>query len=263
LIGFTFGQAVALAGMLMRILRDLPAQESPTPPRALRGAFRDYRLLALSALLVQLAFWIDKVCTWLVGEARAASALASASALAWFAVIPAFTWIYLQVETSFYRGFRRYFGGIESGARLEDLEASAEKVRAEAMRLMRSAAMIQLVAFVLAGLAAPHVTAALGMPPGATLSVRLALVAASFQVLALLGLLLLYYLDKRREALIAAIAQLVAIGVTTLVVLALGAPPALGAALGSITPGLLALWFVRRAVNGLVPDTFQSQPYGR
>ncbi|MGE5187214.1 MAG: hypothetical protein ACM31C_34435, partial [Acidobacteriota bacterium] len=82
-------------------------------------------------------------------------------------------------------------------------------------------------------------------------------------ILGLLGLLLLYYLDLRREALAAAIVQVSAIAIATLIALGVGASPALGAALGSIPPALLALGFVARAVRHLVPDTFQSQPYRR
>ena len=262
LIGFTLGQAVALVAMLVRILRDLPAQEAPAVPGALRGAFREYKLLAASALFVHAAVWIDKVCTWLLVGPDAARLLASASALAWFAVIPAFAWIYIRVETSFYRVFRSYYGGIDAGAGLDALEASARDVRAEAAQLIRGAVVIQLVVLVLAELAAPHVVAALGLAPAATGALRFSLLAASLQVFTLLGLLLLYYLDLRREALIVAAAELVSIAVATVIALAAGASPALGAAIGSLVPALLALWTVRRVVTTLVPDTFQSQPYG-
>jgi uncharacterized membrane protein len=263
LFGFTFGQAVALAAMLMRILRDLPAQESASPPGALRTAFRDYRVLAASALFVHLAVWIDKICTWLLRDSDAASALASASALAWFSVIPAFAWIYVQVETSFFRVFRRYYGGLETGAVLADLQDGAEKIRNEASRLMRGAATIQVIGLALAALAAPQLVALVGLPAEAVLLVRLSLVAASFQILGLLGLLLLYYLDLRREALIAAMLQLIGIGVASTIALELDASPAVGAAVGSIVPAIASLALVRRALSNLVPDTFQSQPYQR
>jgi len=262
LIGFTFGQAIALLAMLVRVLRDLPAQESPAPPGALRGAFHEYRVLAASALLVHAAVWVDKVLTWLLGGPGAARTLASASALAWFAVIPAFAWIYIQVETSFYRMFRRYYGGIESGARLESLETSARDVRAETSHLVRGAVVIQLVVLVLGVLAAPRIVAELGLAADATVALRYSLVAAALQLLTLLALLLLYYLDLRREALVIAATQFAAIAIATVVVVLVGAPPALGAALGSIAPAGLALWTLRRVVTTLLPDTFQSQPYG-
>lgn len=261
LIGFTFGQAVALAVMLVRVVHELPAREAPVPRGALRDAFRTYRLLAASALFVYAGVWVDKLCTWLVRDAAAARMLASASALAWFAVIPAFAWIYIQIETAFYRAFRRYFGGIEGGAGLDELEASARGVRAEATRLIRGAAVIQLVVLVLAELAAPRIVLALELAPGATFALRLSLVAASLQVITLLSLLLLYYLDLRREAWVIAATELAAITLATLVVLAVGGPPALGAVLGSVAPTVLALATVRRVVTTLVPDTFQSQPY--
>jgi uncharacterized membrane protein len=262
LIGFTFGQAVALLAMLVRILRDLPAHESPVPRGALAGAFHEYRLLATAALLVHAAVWVDKVCTWLIRGPQPARTLASASALAWFAVIPASAWIYIQVETSFYRMFRRYYGGIESGAGLDALEASARAVRAEAARLVRGAIVIQLVVLVLAMLAAPRIVMALGLAPDATVALRWSLVAASLQLLTLLALLLLYYLDLRREAVVIAVTEFAAITLATMAALAIGAPPALGAALGSIVPALQALWTLRRVLTTLVPDTFQSQPYG-
>jgi uncharacterized membrane protein len=263
LFGFTFGQAVALFAMLFRIMRDLPSDEAAAPPGALRRAFRDYRVLAVSALLVQAAVWIDKVCTWLLRGAQDASALASASALAWFAVIPAFAWIYVQVETSFYRVFRGYYSGIESGAALAALEEGAEKLRCEGARLIRGAVAIQVIVFTLAALAAPRLVDALGLPADAVLLVRLSLVAASFQILGLLGLLLLYYLDLRREALVAATLQVSSIAIATTIAIVLGASPAVGAALGSIVPAAASVWFVWRALTNLVPETFQSQPYQR
>ena len=261
LIGFTLGQGVALVGMLLQILRSLPSSESPVPRGALRGALGEYQLLAISAVAVQAAVWIDKIVVWLSQGVTQASTLASATALAWFTVIPAFAWIYVQVETSFYKVFRRYYRGIESGAALAELEASATAITVEAGRLVRGAALVQLVVTALALLAAPHLVHALELPESTTLSFRLALVGASFQVLTLLGLLLLYYLDLRREAVRVAILEVIAIGVATAAAGALGAPPALGAAIGSIAPAAYAIVVVRRAVSQLVPDTFQSQPY--
>lgn len=261
LIGFTFGQTIALFAMLVRVLRDMPAAESPAPPGALRGAFHEYRLLAASALLVHAAVWIDKLCTWLISGSQPARTLASASALAWFAAIPAFAWIYIQVETSFYRMFRRYYGGIESGSRLDAVEASARDLRTQVAHLVRGAIAIQLVAIVLALLAAPRTVSALGLPPEAIAALRYSLVGASLQLITLLALLLLYYLDLRREAFVIALTELAAIALATLAALAAGAPPALGAALGSSVPALVALWTLRRVLTSLVPDTFQSQPY--
>jgi hypothetical protein len=100
------------------------------------------------------------------------------------------------------------------------------------------------------------------MPAEATVALRLTLLGASLQVMTLLGLLLLYYLDLRREAYVIALCQLVSIAGGTAVAVTAGAPAALGAALGACIPAALAVWTVRRAVSSLVPETFQSQPFG-
>jgi polysaccharide biosynthesis protein PelG len=261
LIGFTLGQGAALVGMLLQILRSLPSAESAVPRGALRGALREYHLLAISAVAVQAAVWIDKIVVWITSGSAAASSLASATALAWFTVVPAFAWIYVRVETSFYTVFRRYYRGIETGAALGELEASARAVKSEASRLVRGAAIVQLVVTLLALIGAPHLVRALELPPEAALSLRLSLIGASLQVLTLLALLLLYYLDLRREAVRVAILEVISIGGATLIAIAGGAHPALGAAIGSVIPAFYALFVVRRAVSHLVPDTFQSQPF--
>ena len=261
LAGFTLGQGVALSGMLVQILRSLPAEEARVPRGSLRRAFREYRLLALSALAIYAAVWIDKLATFALRGSAAATLLASAAALAWFTLIPAFAWIYLQVETRFFRAFRGFFRGIDQGASLDELEASAAVVRDEAGRLFRGAAAVQAAMLGLGLLAAPHAVAVLGLPAGAVPALRLCLVAAALQVVPLLGLLLLYYLDLRREAFTVALVQLGCVGAATLTVLACGGPPALGAAVGSALPAAYALVIVRRAVIALVPHTFQSQPY--
>jgi polysaccharide biosynthesis protein PelG len=262
LFGFTFGQGFALLLMLVRVLRDLPAREERAPTGALRRAFREYHLLAASALFVHAAVWIDKLLAWMLDGPVAGRELANVSSLAWFAVIPAFAWIYIRVETAFYRVFRGYFGGIAAGASLDELDAKAHAVRAETSRLLRGALVLQVAVLVLAQLAAPHVVAVLGMSEEATSGLRLTLIGASLQVLTLLALLLLYYLDMRREAYVIAICQLVAIAGGTSVAILVGVPAALGSTLGASIPALLAVSTLRRVVSSLVPHTFQSQPFG-
>ena len=54
------------------------------------------------------------------------------AALAWFSVIPAFAWIYVQIETVFYRRFRAFYGDLEGGAPLRAAQGGAANVAAEA-----------------------------------------------------------------------------------------------------------------------------------
>src|SRR5205085_11210105 len=102
---------------------------------------------------------------------------------------------------------------------------------------------------------------ALELPESTILAFRFALLGASLQVITLLGLLLLYYLDLRREAVRVAFIEVAAIAVATIAASRFENGAALGAALGSIPPAVYAITTVRRAVSRLVADTFQSQPY--
>ncbi len=263
LVGFTLGQATALTAMLLQILRGLPSEDSIVPSHLVRRAFRDYFLLACSAFAIHAAVWVDKLAALWLRDGTVAAGLTHVSSLAWFSLIPTFAWTYVQVETAFYRVFCRYFRRIERGASLRELETSAAAIRIETARLFQGALTIQAVVTGFGILVAPHVVAALGLSPGATLAFRLSLVAAALQMLTLLALLLLYYLDLRREACTVALAQLCTVAVTSVVVMAAGGAPALGAAIGSALPALYAMATVRAATSSLVRLTFQSQVYGR
>lgn len=260
--GFLLGQAAALAGMIVLIARSLPGDDVRVPRRLVRRAWREYRLLACSAFAIHAAVWIDKLAVLGLCGGKAAARLTTVASLAWFSVIPAFAWTYVQIETAFYRAFCRFYRGIENGACIGDLETRAEVIRVETARLVRGALTIQLVVASLGLLLAPHVATLLGLAPGSTLALRLSLVAASFQMVTLLALLMLYYFDLRREACVVALVQLGAVTLGAVVVSVAGGPPALGAALGSVGPSLYALATVRRATSTLVRITFQSQPYG-
>lgn len=263
LVGFTLGQATALTAMLLQILRGLPGEDSIVPGHLVRRAFREYGLLACSAFAIHAAVWIDKLATLALRGGHVAATLTHVASLAWFSLIPTFAWTYVQVETTFYRVFCRYFRSIERGASLRELEISARAIQVETARLFQGAITLQTVVTGFGLLVAPHVVASLGLGAGATLALRLTLVAASLQMLTLLALLLLYYLDLRREAATVALWQLGVVTIASVVVLVAGGPPALGAAIGSALPALYAMATVRAATVSLVRVTFQSQAYGR
>jgi uncharacterized membrane protein len=263
LVGFTLGQATALTAMLLQILRGLPGEDSRVPGHLVRRAFRDYCLLACSAFAIHAAVWVDKLATLALRDGDVAATLTHVSSLAWFSLIPTFAWTYVQVETAFYRVFCRYFRSIERGASLRDLEIGAHAISTETARLFQGSITIQTVVTGFGVLVAPHVVASLGLGAGATLALRLSLVAASLQMLTLLALLLLYYLDLRREACVVAVLQLGVVGITAIAVLVAGGSPALGAAIGSALPAAYAMATVRAATGSLLRVTFQSQTYGR
>lgn len=266
LYGFTAGQAVAMMGMLTGVLRALPDTDETDgtgagPAPRLGLAFREYRLLAASALAFQLAMWADKLMIWLLAGRAAAVIYASVAALAWLSVIPAFAWIYVEVETSFYRKFRAFYGAIEGGAVYSELATGAGDLRREAARILRGAAVIQLVitALVLAG--SDRMVTAIGLPPEAIAPFRLVALSAVPQLVTLVGMILLYYFDLRRDALLVATSHLIACAAVTAGACVIGIPPGAGSVAASLPGAVLVVRLVSRRLRTLVADTFQSQPY--
>ena len=75
-----------------------------------------------------MSIWADKVVVYIVQGGDAAAFYAAIAAVAWFSVIPAFAWIYVQVETAFYQRFRSFYAELESGAPLRELKQHAERI---------------------------------------------------------------------------------------------------------------------------------------
>ena len=233
LYGFAAGQLATLAILVQGVARAVPGDADEAA--RLAPAFREYRLLALSALAYYVSIWADKIVVYLVQGGTAATFYAAIAAVAWFSVIPAFAWIYVQIETSFYRRFRAFYADIEIGAPLRRLQQGAEEISTEARRILRGAGVVQASASGIAIAAAPFLVHAVGLSPNATPLFRLNAIGAAAQMITLLEVLLLYYFDLRRDALVISAGLLCSTVALTL--LALAARLATGARLPPGLPG--------------------------
>ena len=260
LIGFAAGQLITLALLVRGVARALPA--AADDDARLLPAFVEYRLLAWAAFAYYVSIWADKIVVLVVRGADAAAFYAAIAAVAWFSVIPAFAWIYVQVETAFYQRFRNFYAELEAGAPLRELKQYAEQISDEAKRILRGAAAVQVGATTLVIAAAPRIVHAVGLSPDAGPLFRLAALGAGLQVFALLEVLLLTYFDLRRDAMVICGCLLVGVTTLTCVCAAIGWPPVVGHLVACAITALLGLALVRRRLQTLVLDTFQSQPFG-
>lgn len=260
LFGFAGGQLITLALLVRGVARALPSNTDESA--RLLPAFVEYRLLAVAAFAYYVSIWADKIVVYVVKGADAAAFYAAIAAVAWFSVIPAFAWIYVQVETAFYQRFRTFYSELEAGAPLRELKQQAELISVEAKHILRGAAAVQIAATVLVIAAAPRIVAAVGLSPDASPLFRLASLGAGLQVFSLLEVLLLTYFDLRRDALAICACLLVGVTALTCVCSAIGWPPVLGHLVACAISALVGLGLVRRRLQTLVLDTFQSQPFG-
>lgn len=260
LYGFAAGQLATLTILVQGVARAVPGEADESA--RLAPAFREYRLLALSALAYYVSIWADKIVVYLVQGGTAATFYAAIAAVAWFSVIPAFAWIYVQIETSFYRRFRAFYADIEIGAPLRRLQKGAEEISIEARRILRGAGVVQASASGIAIAAAPLLVHAVGLSPNATPLFRLNAIGAAAQMITLLEVLLLYYFDLRRDALVISAGLLTSSVSLTALALALGWLPVLGYVAACAGTSILGAVLVRRRLSTLVLDTFASQPFG-
>ena len=260
LYGFGIGQLCTLVLLLVGVMRVLPADSDER--ERLWPALVEYKLLAAASFAYHLSIWADKPILWLLAGRQLAALYTASAALSWFSVIPAFAWIYVQIETVFYQRYRAFYSSLEGGGTLPLLRQRAQIVRAEALRILRGAALVQGAVTLVALMAGPLVLRVAGLPPDAAPMYRLALVGAAMQLGTLLTLLLLYYFDLRRNALTVAVVLLVGEVTFTVVCWRAGLPPGLGYVLGSTVACLLGINLVRRRMKTLLVDTFQSQPFG-
>lgn len=260
LYGFELGQLFTLVLLLHGTARAIPDEIDESAQ--LLPAFSEYRLLAISAFAYYLSIWADKVLVWIFLGRDVASPYAAAAAIAWFSVIPAFGWIYVQIETAFYRRFRSFYGSLEEGAPLPRLQRDSDAIAAESGRILWGAALVQFGVTLAVLLAAPNILALAGLTLELVGTFRWAVVGAALQVMSLLAILLLYYFDLRREALSVSLVLLVSeIGLVTAAHYLLRVSPAAGYAAASGLAALAGLVLVQRRLRTLLVDTFQSQPF--
>ena len=246
--------------LLVGIFRALP-DESDERARLL-PAFRDYAALAGAGLAFNASLWVDKLVAWCLVGGEAASLHAAASTIAWFSTIPCLAWVFVEVETTFHRCFRKFYMALEGGASLAEIRRGVRTLEDEAARLLRGAATVQAGVTVFLQLAADPLARWLVLPPEAILPYRLLLVAAGTQAIGLLGLILLYYFDLRRDACLAAVGLLLAVTAFTVAASGLGLPPSVGTMLGCSLGAVLTWRRVFRGLGVVLEHTLLGQPYG-
>jgi len=260
LCGFALGQLVTLVLLLLGITRAIP--DSADEDARIWPACVEYRLLALSSFAYHLSIWADKAIVWLVLGRDVAALYTASAAFAWFSVIPAFAWIFVQIETVFYQRFRAFYGALEGGGTLAGLRQGALLLQREAKRIVRGASLVQAGVTGVAFMAAPRIMRMAGLPPEAVPLFRIFLLGAALQVITMLAVVLLYYFDRRRDALAVSLVLLIGNAALTLFCWSVGLPPSLGYVLACLVTCLLGLVLVRRRMDALIIDTFQSQAFG-
>ncbi|HEX4620867.1 MAG TPA: exopolysaccharide Pel transporter PelG [Myxococcaceae bacterium] len=260
LFGLAAGQCLTLGIVLAGVMRALPAEADES--EALAPAFREYAALAVAGLAYNASLWVDKLVVRALAGPEAAALHSTSSTAAWLAIIPGLAWIFVEVETSFHRRYQAFYSALKGGSSLAELREKAQVLASEGARLLRGATEVQTSVAVLLVIGAERVGQWLGLPPEGIWAFRLLVIGVSLQTLTLLGLILLYYFDLRRDALMAAAGVFFATAALTAAAIPAGLPPSAGTAVASCLGAVFTWRRVDRGIHSVLADTLLCQPFG-
>ncbi len=253
---------VAIMAALVVRGTEAPDARSAVP---LRGLLRHQTLWWVGTLYA-LSLWVDKFVFWW-GDGVHGNGLVphhplydSCFYLAYATVVPALAVNLIHLETEFYEHYRGYYGAVENHATLADIRQRGVAMRRSLERAAVSLLRIQGAVTFTCCWFADDLARLTGLPPFAAHTLRLACIGAFCHVLLLLTILVLLYFDRRRAALRATLAFLLANALLAMWSVAVG-PHSYG--LGYAVAGLGALiWAVfelRGTLGRLEYLTFAQQ----
>ncbi len=263
---FVAGQSVLVLWGLGIIARTYPSAQLLRLDMLRGGKF--VALLAATGLMYNLGIWVDKVLFWahpqlgetVVGPLRSSAVYDFPIFLAYLGIVPGMAVFLLVLETDLSQAFSGFFGAIRDGATLSRIERFADEAVGAARHGLSRIVRTQVLTFLGALAVAPTVFDGFGISALHRHLFYVDLAAVSMQVLVLAVLSILFYLDRRVEALGLCILFFVLNLAGTLLSHQLGpATYGYGFAFATVATALLGVLLLNRAFARLVQRTFTSQ----
>jgi polysaccharide biosynthesis protein PelG len=207
LLGYLLGQFVLLAGMLVMIMRTLPA------PRFMSFEFLKKNAMFPELLYVgfiyNLAVWGDKLVFWLapntgetvIGPFAASVIYDLPSFLAYLVVIPGMAVFLVRIETDFVEYYQDFYNAVREGGSLKQISHLRDGMVLTIRQGLAEIIRIQGITALLVFVAGPYLLDLAGISQLYRPLLNLQVVAASLQVVLLGVLNVFFYLDRRRVVL--------------------------------------------------------------
>lgn len=251
---FTLGQGVAFFWLGSVVVRDFPGQ---TPAvYEVKPQYKRYPELIGIGFFYAMTLWIDNGMYWLSEDSLIVGGsylLSPGYDLAKFwtflALIPAFTLFSVNIETEFYKVFRRFYDAIESGDTLAPVRMFEEDLRLETkaslLRMMKIQAFVALLAWVFAQ-QVRHTY------PNVIEIFQWTIIGSVPHMVWITAFLLLLYFDARRQAMWAAGIAMLSLMVGGEIATEFNWSPGAGYLLGSVLMLLITLWMLNRQLDRLL-----------
>lgn len=265
--GFAIGHMVLFLGLIVAVYREMSGEADGEVE--LWPVFWKYRDLALCGLVYNVGIWIDKVLFWwfapgrveLSGWIYAMPLHDQAVYLGFLSVIPGMAVFLLRLETEFALHNERFFKSVVNRASLDTLrKIKADMIRAlteELIQLVKVQGTVTIFLLVLAEKVMPT----LGLGSLQTGVFQVVLLGTFLLVMFLSFLTILFYLDRRLDALACCVVFCAVNAGVTILNIAWGeAFYGLGYVVATAVALLVTGWRAHFHLQRLEYETFSFQP---
>lgn len=207
MLGFFIGQSVLLLGELLIICREYPSQSLMGFDQFKPG--RVYLSLVGVSFFYNIGVWADKYLFWInpstshpvIGLLRASVIYDMPMFLAMITMIPGMAVFLFRIETDFVEHYEAYYQAIREGGTLSEILRKHTGLVSAAQQGLLDIAKVQVVIVLLVFLVGPDLIRWFGISKLYLHLFKIDVISASLLVLFMGMLNLLFYLDKRQQAL--------------------------------------------------------------
>lgn len=207
LAGFIAGQGCMFFALLAMVMKEFPARRLVS--FSFLKADQVFPGLALTGLFYNLGVWADKFIFWgdpltgvvVAGPLRASPIYDFPIFLAYLSIIPGMSVFFVRMETDVAHYCEEYYRTVTQGGTLAAIVEAKGRLVAFVALSLRELIKVQVVTTLILLLYAEDILSWFGMSPLYRPLFSIDLIAVAIQLLVLAMLSILFYLDRRRIAL--------------------------------------------------------------
>jgi uncharacterized membrane protein len=222
----------------------------------------------LIGLFFNLAIWADEYVFWytdvtsipMIGNVRQSVVYDLPVSLAYLSIIPGMAIFFLRLEVDFAIVYEKYFEGVVEGATLAQLFLYKNEMIRILRITIKEALVVQGIFNIFLYLISKPLFSLLNLPFSALPLFYVDLIATQAQLLVMNLLAFLFYLDRRKEALVVTFVLFIANASFTKLSIILS--PYLygyGTAAAMLTGSVIAMIYLRKVIKELEYETFMLQ----
>ncbi len=207
LLSFFIGNFILFAFLSILIVREFPSKRLLSFKMFNINDF--YWRLAAAGFFYNLGVWIDKIVFWyhpltgyyVIGNLRASIVYDLPIFLAYLLIMPGMALFFFRLEVNFTKSFQGFYSSISEGKPLSVIEEYKKGMGKNIKMMIREIFLIQTLINVFVYFSAPYIFEKLNIPNLYLDLFYILLVGATLQLLFMSLMALLFYIDKRVEAL--------------------------------------------------------------